>query len=135
MALSLLIRILECFANCLIFSLKVVYFSNTIHVISEGSANMWIWWNGSKEVSYCARAIFMILEWVSFGMSPVHIIFCLQDTEQHFIPVQVIPGWAHSSFQWPVSNEIIVLVQRRVIQAHVWELLCNRNIIRVRLGI
>ena len=127
MALSLLIRILECFANCLIFSLKVVYFSNTIHFISEGSANMWIWWNGSKEVSYCAGGIFMILEWLSSGMSPVHIIFCLQDTEQHFIPVQVIPGWAHSSFQWPFSNEIIVLVQRQVIQAHEWESLCNNN--------
>ena len=32
MALSLLIRILECFANCLIFSLKVFYFSNTIKI-------------------------------------------------------------------------------------------------------
>ena len=61
------------------------------------------------------------------GMSPVHIIFCLQETEQHFIPVEVIPGWAHSSFQWPFSNEIIVLVQRQVIQAHEWESLCNNN--------
>ena len=55
------------------------------------------------------------------------LFFCLQDTEQHFIPVQVIPGWAHASFQWPFSNEIIVLVQRQVIQAHEWESLCNNN--------
>ena len=66
----IIVRISECFANCLIFSLKVFYFSYTIHFISEGSANMWIWWNGSKEVSYCAWGYFhdtgmtFILEWV-----------------------------------------------------------------------
>ena len=135
--LIIIVRISECFANCLIFSLKVVYFSNTIHFISEGSANNLCEFVEMDQKRWVTVPGLFSWYWNDFhsGMSPVHIIFCSQDTEQHFIPVQVIPGWAHSSFQWPVSNEIIVLVQRRVIQAHVWELLCNRNIIRVRMGI
>ena len=47
----------------------LLWFSNTIHFISERSA-MWIWWNGSKKVSYCVWGYFhdtgktFILEWV-----------------------------------------------------------------------
>ena len=64
----IVVRILECFANCQFFALKVVYFSNTIiHFISEGSENMWIWWEGDQKRWVTVHgAIFMIPEWLSF---------------------------------------------------------------------
>ena len=68
-------------------------FGNTIHFISERSA-MWIWWNGSKKVSYCVlctqcRAIFMILERLSFWSESILVLFTRYWTTFHSC-VQVI---------------------------------------------
>ena len=100
--LIIIVRISECFANCLIFSLKVVYFSNTIHFISEGSANMWICWNGSKEVSYYAGAIFMILEWLSFWNEscPYYFLFTRYWTTFH----SCTSNSRMSSFQFSMTS-------------------------------
>ena len=100
--LIIIVRISECFANCLIFSLKVVYFSNTIHFISEGSANMWICWNGSKEVSYCAGAIFIILEWLSFWNEscPYYFLFTRYWTTFH----SCTSNSRMSSFQFSMTS-------------------------------
>ena len=80
-----------CSQVLLLTELILLWCSNTIiHFISEGSA-MWIWWNGSKRVSYCVlcRAILMILERLSFWNESILVLFTRYWTTFHSC-VQVI---------------------------------------------
>ena len=66
----------------------LLWFSNTIHFISEGSA-MWIWWNGSKRWVTVYGAIFMITERLSLWNESILVLFTRYWTTFHSC-VQVI---------------------------------------------